>query len=92
MLELYPSSRFERSFKKLPTEIKQSFARRIDMFREYPYHPSLGTHKLHGNLEPYHAFYLKGGFRVLFEFQDSNIILLVNIGNHNDYERWARSL
>jgi len=92
MLEIHPSSRFEKSFKKLTIEIKQSFAKRIEIFQEHPYYPSLGTHKLHGALGLYHAFYLKDGFRVLFEFQNNNTVLLVNVGSHDDYKKWQRTL
>jgi len=36
--------------------------------RYKPFHPSLHTHKLKGNLADYYSFYLRGGFRVLFDF------------------------
>lgn len=89
--EVHRASRFKRSYKKLPPHIQDSFDKRIKIFSQDPFHPLLGTHKLHGRLDLYHGFYLKDGFRVLFEFQDNNVALLVNAGDHDDYERWARS-
>ncbi|MBI2444324.1 MAG: type II toxin-antitoxin system mRNA interferase toxin, RelE/StbE family [Candidatus Magasanikbacteria bacterium] len=84
------SSRFKRSYQKLPSPIKNSFDERIGLFFKNPFDPVLRTHKLHGNLDSYYAFCLRDGYRVLFEFADRDSILLVNIGGHDDYAKWAR--
>ena len=91
MLTIHSSSRFRRSFKQAPSHVKIDFAKRIDVFKEQPFHSSLHTHKLSGNLANYYAFYLCDGWRVLFAFVESNIALLVNIGSHDDYKKWARA-
>ncbi len=88
MLVIHISSRFKRSFKKMPRIIKENFENKIDIFREHPFSTKLNTHKLHGNLEEYYAFYLQDGYRVLFEFLDNNCVILVNIGNHDNYSKW----
>ena len=90
MLTLHPSSRFKRSFKRMPSDVKQDFAKKIRIFKKFPFDPSLHTHKLSGGLADYYAFYLKDGFRVLFDFIERDTALLVNIGNHNDYKKWGR--
>lgn len=92
MLVVYPSTRFKKSFKKVPADIKKDFAKRIIVFVNNPFHSSLETHKLKGKLDDYHAFYLQDGFRVIFDFIDSNKVLLVNIGSHDDYKKWSRSV
>jgi len=84
------SSRFKRSFKKLPLKIKKDFDQRIKVFFNNPFASSLHTHKLKGNLADYYAFYLKDGYRVLFDFIGENTIVLVNIGSHDDYSKWDR--
>ena len=91
-LEAHRTSRFKRSYQKLPRHVQNDFGRKIKIFLEQPFNPLLGTHKLHGRLDLYHAFCLKDGFRVLFEFQNNNVALLVNVGSHDDYQRWARAL
>lgn len=91
MLTLHVASRFKRSFKKMPARIKEDFSVKIDLFQGDPFTPKLKTHKLQGNLDSYYAFYLKEGYRVLFEFEHDNNILLVNIGSHDDYSKWERS-
>ncbi len=91
-LEVHRTNQFKRSYKKLPPHIQDSFNKRIKIFQQHPFSSLLATHKLHGNLDSYHAFYLKDGFRVLFEFENDNSVLLINVGDHNDYERWGRSV
>ena len=89
MLTLHVASRFKRSYKKMPAHIKESFGAKIDFFKEFPFDSRVGTHKLRGNLTDYYAFCLRDGYRVLFEFEDGNNVLLVNIGSHDDYSKWA---
>lgn len=90
MLTLHVASRFKRSYKKAPSCIQEDFGEKIEKFRTHPFDFALGTHKLHGDLADYFAFCLRDGYRVLFEFEDDNNVLLVNIGSHNDYAKWAR--
>jgi len=67
----------------MPRHIKTDFAKKIDIFKKHPYHPTLHTHKLSGNLGEYHS-------RVLFQFVESQDVLLINIGSHDDYKKWSR--
>jgi len=84
------SSQFKRSFKKLSTKIKRDFEQKIKIFFNNPFSPSLHTHKLKGNLADYYSFYLKNGHRVLFDFEAKNTVILVNVGSHDDYNKWGR--
>jgi len=89
MLTIHPSSRFKRSFKKQPLHIRKDFIRKIEIFKKYPFYPSLRTHKLSGSLTDCYSFYLRDGFRVLFNFMENDNALLINIGSHNDYQKWS---
>ena len=90
MLTLHVSSRFTRSYKKMSLRIKEDFGEKIERFKTHPFDSTLGTHKLHGNLDDYFAFCLRDGYRVLFDFEGDNNVLLVNIGSHDDYSKWSR--
>lgn len=90
MLTLHVASRFKRSFKKIPLQIREDFKNKIEIFKKHPFDRSLRTHKLHGNLSTAYAFYLRNAYRVLFEFENSNNVLLINIGSHDDYTKWSR--
>lgn len=74
----------------MPEYIKTDFVKKIEIFRAQPFHPFLYTHKLSGNLADYYAFYLRDGFRALFDFIETGVALLVNIGSHDDYKKWSR--
>ena len=88
-MKINRSSRFKRSFKKLPSDIQKDFDGKIKIFFNDPFSPSLRTHKLKGNLADYYAFNLKQGYRVLFDFIGENTVVLVNIGSHDDYRKWG---
>ena len=90
MLRIHVSSRFKRSFKKIPDLIKKDIESQIEIFLKHPFHQRLKTHKLHGKLDSYYSFYLRDGFRVLFDFISENIVLLINIGSHDDYKKWLK--
>jgi len=89
-MQITSSSRFKRSFKKLSRLLQIDFEKRIILFIKDPFHPTLRTHKLSGNLDEYYSFYLRDGFRVLFVFETKNVALLVNVGSHDDYKKWGR--
>jgi addiction module RelE/StbE family toxin len=91
MLIVHPSTRFKRSYKKAPIEIKKDFHQKIKIFQKDPFQASLKTHKLKGNLSSYYSFYLKAGWRVLLDFVGENQVVLVNIGSHDDYGKWAKN-
>ncbi len=89
MLTIHPSTRFKRSYKKVPIKIKKDFAQKIKIFQKEPFQPDLHTHKLKGKLDDYYSFYLKDGYRVLLDFVGDNVVVLVNIGSHDDYRKWG---
>ena len=75
----------------MPEHIRVDFETRIELFKHQPFHTSLNTHKLDGALGTSYAFYLRDGYRVIFDFLGDGIVLLINIGSHDDYRKWARS-
>ena len=91
-MRLNRSSRFKRSFKKLPANIKEDIASKLRIFSRDPFERSLHTHKLSGKLADYYAFCLRDGYRVLFDFEKDGVVLLINIGSHDDYKKWERTV
>ncbi len=87
MIKIYVSSRFKRSYKKLPQKIQADFDAKIKLFQNNPFDPRLRNHKLKGELGDYYAFYLKDGFRVLVDFQGDGSVILVEVGSHDIYGR-----
>jgi mRNA-degrading endonuclease YafQ of YafQ-DinJ toxin-antitoxin module len=60
------------------------FTEKLRIFLADPYHPSLGTHKLKGTLKNSLAFSLTHNLRVVFSFLEPNLVLLEDIGTHDE--------
>jgi len=87
MIQIAKSSKFLRAYKRLikgRPELQKIFQERIVLFMSNPYHPSLETHRLGGQLKNSWAFSLTYGLRVIFSFQNSNSVILENIGSHDN--------
>ncbi|MDA2936219.1 type II toxin-antitoxin system mRNA interferase toxin, RelE/StbE family [Patescibacteria group bacterium AH-259-L05] len=84
------SPRFKRSYQRLSPHLREDFDEKIIIFAKNPYHPTLKTHKLKGRLQECLAFYLKDGYRVLFEFSGTNTVDLLEVGPHGIYKRFRR--
>ena len=82
----HTSSYFERQFEKLPRHLQKIAGRKILLFEENPFHPGLETHKLKGALSAYWAFYVTGGYRVIFRFLEDNEVIYYDIGTHDIYK------
>lgn len=78
-MEIFYSSRFKRSFKKLSEGLQDTSWKKIQLFQESPFHPSLKTHKL--SIGDLWAFSVDFHNRIVFEFADDSVQLL-NVGDH----------
>ena len=78
--------RFVRQYKKLPREIKDQAKNKESIFRQNPFDPQLKTHKLKGSFEGYWSFSITQKYRIIFEFQDENVIRFYSIGDHDIYQ------
>lgn len=76
------SSKFLRSFDKLPAKIQNEFHRREIIFQQNPFDPVLKTHKLKNRSD--WAFLITYEIRVIFIFK-KDVFKLINIGDHSIY-------
>ncbi len=84
-MKIFYAARFERHYKKLSPEIKQRAEQGEDIFRADPFHSLLKTHKLHGKLKNQWSFSVDNTYRIIFEFDDRDVIFL-DIGDHDLYK------
>jgi mRNA-degrading endonuclease RelE of RelBE toxin-antitoxin system len=85
VLNIYYHPQFEKSFSHLPKDIQNKAKGKVRIFRENPFHSILDTHKLHGKLKDQWSFCVKGQYRILFLFNNSDVIFL-DIGPHDIYQ------
>ena len=83
-MEIEYTPRFQRSFKKLSSELQLIAWRKIEIFSRAQFHPALKTHKL--TVDELWAFSVDYKNRVIFQFYDGRIIL-INIGDHSIYRK-----
>jgi mRNA-degrading endonuclease YafQ of YafQ-DinJ toxin-antitoxin module len=87
MISTVESPGFKRALRKLvkgDPSMADRFREKLRTFLTDPYHPSLGTHKLSGKLKGSLAFTLTYDLRAVFSFLGPNLVLLEDIGDHDD--------
>ncbi|MBI4118888.1 MAG: type II toxin-antitoxin system mRNA interferase toxin, RelE/StbE family [Parcubacteria group bacterium] len=80
------TSKFRKSYKKLPKHIKEKALEREEIFRTDPFDSRLDTHKLHGQYKNYWSFTVAGPYRIMFAFSGKNTLDFINIGTHEIYK------
>ena len=89
-MTIYYSSKFFREYKKLPVTVKRKAEVREEIFRDNPFDPRLGTHKLGGRLKEYWAFWIDSKNRIIFEYENKEIVWFHSVGNHAIYELFLK--
>jgi len=80
------SSRFKKSFRKLPSNLQKKAVKKTNIFRSNPFHPSLETHSLSGRLKKCWAFSVDKKYRIKFIFLRDKKVLFLDIGTHDIYK------
>lgn len=78
---------FEKSFAKLNAKTQKLFIKKLDIFIDDEFFPSLKTHKLKGKRKNEYAFSVTGDVRAVYEkrVEKENEILIftfVDVGGH----------
>ena len=83
-MQIFYHPRFQKNYQKIPLGIKIKAERKEIIFRNNPLDPRLKTHKLHSKLKNKLSFSIDDKYRIIFEFDNSDVIFL-DIGNHKLY-------
>jgi addiction module RelE/StbE family toxin len=87
VIDIIWGPRFKRTYKKKLKqypEIEEQLSATLKLFVKDPFHPSLKTHKLGGQLKGNYAFSLGYDLRVVFKFLGKNEVFLETIGTHEE--------
>ena len=84
--EILFSSGFKKSFSKLRDQEKRMFYKKLSIFIENHKHPSLRTKKIKGS-EILFESSINMSIRVIWTYQDENLILMLDIGHHDTLKR-----
>jgi mRNA-degrading endonuclease YafQ of YafQ-DinJ toxin-antitoxin module len=79
---------FWQEFYDLPAAQKESVREKWKIFHENPFHPSLGTHKIHALSglagHTIYAVVIEKDLRVIFRI-DADVVTTLDIGTHDVY-------
>lgn len=93
MRQLAWSPKSLRAFKRMVRQnpqLRPLIEETLQQLAEDPFHPTLKTHKLSGDLAGIWACSIDYSYRILFEFMispnedEEEAILLLNMGDHDD--------
>lgn len=79
------SPTFLKSLRKFPKSQLKFLAQKEKIFHENQFDPRLKTHKLKGELSEFHSFSVSYHWRIVFHFEDKNIVVFDAIGTHEVY-------
>lgn len=79
------TSKFQREYKKLMSEIKMSAKVAVEIFKHNPRDPRLRLHKLSGRFADFWSFSVSHNHRIICEF-DKDKIYFHSIGDHSIYQ------
>jgi mRNA-degrading endonuclease YafQ of YafQ-DinJ toxin-antitoxin module len=86
-MHIIVSAQFEKHFRKLSCALKSCAKEREGIFKSNPFHPSLKTHKLHGENRDKWAFSVNQKYRITFLFLEDGSVLFYDIGTHDEVYR-----
>ena len=89
MIVLHPTEEFERCFAELSTPIQRKTERRLSLFRQHPFHPSLRTEKLQPRHREVWSFRIDQNYRIIFRFRDDRSVYLLTVGPHHWIYRYV---
>ncbi len=85
MMEIVYTPTFVRQYGKLPTSLREEARSKIALFQKDPQTPALRVHKLKGKLQGYHSFRVNYRYRIIFEYDSSDTVAFLQIGDHAVY-------
>jgi len=86
MIKIIYKPSFVRALKKLPKALIQEAKEKIELFRVDQNHSFLKTHKLKGPLSGRWSFSVNYQYRIVFRYESKNVVILLNIGDHDVYK------
>ncbi|MBR2207612.1 MAG: hypothetical protein IJ859_02260 [Synergistaceae bacterium] len=82
MLQFTYSERFQKHYKKLSVEEKNQLKRKLKIFSNNPFHPSLRTKRIQGT-DGLFEFSVNMDIRVIWFYENNSSVALIDVGHHN---------
>jgi len=82
MLELTYSERFKKHYKKLSADEKKQLKKKLTIFSNNPFHPSLRTKRIKGTDELF-EFSVNMDIRIIRFYENDTLVVLIDVGYHD---------
>jgi len=82
MLELTYSERFKKHYKKLSADEKKQLKKKLTIFSNNPFHPSLRTKRIKGTDELF-EFSVNMDIRIIWFYENDTLVVLIDVGYHD---------
>ncbi|HEY4510149.1 MAG TPA: type II toxin-antitoxin system mRNA interferase toxin, RelE/StbE family [Candidatus Paceibacterota bacterium] len=86
-MQIFYSPEFAKRYRRLPRAIQKKAEEKEQFFRINPFDARLKTHRLHGRLREFWAFWVDYQIRVAFKFLDNGDVRFYAIGDHSIYQK-----
>jgi len=80
------TSKFLKAYKKLVShrpDVAIAVLQKALLFSQQPDSPSLGLHKLKGNLKDVWSFSIENNLRIIVDLKNPDKVLFIDIGTHD---------
>jgi mRNA interferase YafQ len=78
------SKKFEKDLRKAPLKIQKSFRKRLDLFLDNKFDPTLNNHSLAGKYKGTRSINITGDWRAFFrEYKNGQTVYFVTLGTHS---------
>lgn len=87
-MKSHTEARFWRAYDKLPTDVQRQADAAYEIWRQYPYHPSLQFKQVDAQ-NPIYSVRVGRGYRAL-GWREGDTIIWFWVGDHDEYDRILR--
>lgn len=87
-MKIIRSEAFDESFIKLPRSVQRKAVKKIEIFQENPFQPTLRTEKINPPQLNLWTFRIDQAYRILFRFLDSESVLFILADHHKSIYRY----
>ena len=75
---------FIKQLKRFPANVQAQFQKRLKLFMDDPFHPTLSNHALRGEWHDFRSINVTGDVRALYMQSGENIVEFVIIDTHSN--------
>lgn len=83
MLTIHYTDEFKKRFDLLPKILQKKAVKQINIFKEYPFYPSLNNEKLEPKDNGLWSIRIDQKYRILYKYDKNNIVVLLACGSHD---------